>query len=375
MKLLFRIGGLALLVFLLCSQVSAAGIYLRITKDGLEGWTGTIDPNYNGNNAGSANIEFFQGSIPADPTATSGRYEPVYNWLSSSQTHQYENTTISGSSCYMRIWDGSPRTEGSYYGKSKAYKAAAGSQPALQYDVTSFKTDFLAAKPVNAPTIKSVSESNQRIGDTADVILKLSVSYTYDMGSPKIEATGYDMKYWIGSLADEPDDSDPNRVVSLAGTSFSLPDKDPASGKPFGSGTYYFKVRARNWFGAGPWSDTKEWTTLSGIIGGAVAFDFNLKPYQEDKIVVNSITVPSLSLSDGSVAYASELAAYINGKAGEGKIIVTAISRWDAEAGAPEGLSFNEDGSVSSGVDFTLTPGEGVQVFTTEELNITLQGQ
>lgn len=370
-------GGLALLVVALAAtQVLAAGIVLKIAQNGLQDFGGTaFDPTYTGpSTANTANVEFFTGSIPG-PLATTNRIAPGYTWLAGSLVHQYDDTSVNGGNVYIRSWSGSPRTQGSYYGKSSAYAAASGAQPALQYNVTTFKTDFLADAPKNAPTITSVAESNVRIGDTSEVVLKLTINYTYNQGSPKIEATGYDVKFWIGSES-EPADSDATRVYSTTGTSFSLPDKDAKTDKAFGAGTYYFKVRAKNWFGTGPWSATRTWVTLSGG-GGALSFTLDFFGAKDSLLIVNTVAVPSNTLTSpvsATVTTGKQLGDTINAAAGEK--IVRAVCYWDPTTGLSQAVLFDESGNLKSPDTISVKPGVGYQVYTTKDLKgIVFQGQ
>ncbi|MFA5114116.1 MAG: hypothetical protein WC529_07475 [Candidatus Margulisiibacteriota bacterium] len=320
-----------LLLPLLATQTLAAGIVLKIAENGLQGWTGTLNPDYTGGNADAANIEFFKGSIPG-PLETGGRFAPAYTWLPGAKTHQYDDTGVNGGSVYIRSWDGPARTQGSYYGKSAPYAAASGAQPALQYPVAPFKTDFLADKPKNAPIINAVAEANKRIGETPNVVLNLAVDYSYSLGMPKIEVTGYDLKYWIAPET-EPADNDANRVVSLGGTTFNLPANDPVTNAPFNSGTYYFKVRAKNWFGAGPWSVTKEWKTLSGAAGGpsTKTYDFNVV----SALGVNTFAVPFTTIATPDVTTVRKFVRQLNNTAGGN--VVALCGYWDNTAKALKG--------------------------------------
>jgi hypothetical protein len=354
-KRLVMMFGLALI---LSSQAFGAGIIMKIPFNGLDAWSGTLNPNYNGANVDAANVEFFAGSIPA-PNSTTGRITPNYTTFGT--THQYDKMDQNGGAVYIRSWDGAPRTQGSKYGKSAGMAAASGAQPANQYNVVKFKTDYLADKPVNAPVITGGSESNQRVGYTSSVILKLSIAFTYSEGSPKIEATGYDVKYWVDPET-EPSDTDVNRVASVSSGSFSLPDVDPKTTKAFDAGTYHFKVKAKNWYGAGPWSATKDWTTLAGGIGlgggGSVTYAL--------KAGINGIGLPvggtvNVSVNGGAVTAADTLQKLVTAIGG-----VTAISVWDATGQKLGGATFDGSGNVTfqtPGFDLNSAPVAGSALY------------
>jgi hypothetical protein len=374
----------AFLAVVLAAQAYGAGIVLKIPKDGLKDYNNAdMDPNYGASGyTGSTNIEFFTGSVPA-PNLTTGRFAPNYTWLPNAQIHQYDDTTINGGNVYMRIWDGAPRTQGSYYGKSPGYAAASGSTPAKQHDVASFKADFLADVPINAPTINraGISESNRRIGETTNVVLALSVPFSYDMGTPKVEATGFDFKFWKEEES-EPADDDTTRVVSLSGSPFNLPDQDAKNNnQPFGAGTYHFRVRAKNWYNGGPWSATENWTTLSGagVAGMPDSVTLNLLKKEGD-FGVNSIGITFATIYDGTgmqVSTLQDLVVAIN-NAGSG--YVSTIGYWDKETQTEVGFTFNDAGGVIDRINTDKNPneiglvkGEGYQVSVTEDKTVTLR--
>jgi len=377
-KLIVKMGvWLAIFAVGLAGAAFAKGVIIKIPD-------AVFSSTYNGPaSVDSANIEFFIGNPPASPVSTAGRTANFSYLLVGGDLHQNSYESLDGSSVKIRSWTGgAPRAQGSHYGISVSpFKASSGPAPAAQFTAVSadFAQDYLADAPVNAPSITSVSESNQRIGDTTDVILQLAVSFSYDVGSApnKIVASGYDLKYWIFP-EDEPADSDTDRVASVASTSWSLPATDPKTGGDFGAGTYYFKVRAKNDFGAGPWSTPIAWPTLSQVSGeGTAEFTFDLKQVSETKLVVNSITIPTLDLTKPlvvTVSKASDLKSVIDNAAGPDKSVVVAIYKWDPVAGQAVGIAFDAEGEMVEGSnDFDLVPGMGIQVYTTEELNITFK--
>ena len=372
-----------ILILLLAALSGAAfaeggGIVLNITKDAtLQKWNNSfMAPNV------ASNIEFFVGSIPAPNSAAGTLTMDNISDLGNIVAYDYSDDipggktpVINGKNIYIRSWDGAMRTRGSKYGKSQAYKASFDA-PAKQYDVSAFKTIYLADKPVNAPTITSITEANQRIGSTNDVVLNLTINYAYDEGSPRIEINGYDVKYWVAP-ENEPADTDPDRVVgrTKSETSFSLPATDPKTGKPFGSGTYYFKVRAKNWYDNGPWSDPPtKWVTLAGPVGGAIDIDLNAG--------VNSLGMPfsppfklEYAGKDYDIGKLSDLVSTLQAIGGKG--MVTAVAYWNESEKQIEGATYEngavKDPSANFNPDLPLEAGKGYQITTSKAINFKLK--
>jgi hypothetical protein len=148
-------------------------------------------------------------------------------------------------------------------------------------------------------------------------------------------------------------------------------------------GNYYVRAQAGNNFGPSGWGNPVPFKIPEGGAGGAASFTYNLEPPQGDKLIVNTITVPSLNLtrpSTATVAKASDLANVINAAAAPDKI-VAAIYKWesrdgDPKMGNPRGIVLDSAGKVvAGGDDFPLTAGEGIQVYTTKKFTITLEGK
>jgi len=360
-RLLLLVGGLVLAVFIVSGPAFGAGIILRTTTHTMVDHTGSgyITPGYTGaGDANTAHIEFFLGGAPVSPISTSGRTTNFS--LITSTTYNYKYDTLDGSTVVMRSWDGSPRTQHSHYGFSSGYAAASGPSPVAVYDVNAWTADWLADVPVNAPSFTSGSESNQRQGYTNNVLLSLSVSWSYSVGSApnKIVATGYDLKYWVDEVdGSEPSDSDTNRVVSTGGTSWSLPSTDPKTSQPFNGGHYHFKARAKNDFGNGPWSTTFDWTTLSGGVSGPETKTWVLTR-EASGLGVNTLAVPFKSFQSPSVTSPTlnDLVTFVNSN--EASNIVYSIGWWNPSIQAPEGFEIKYNSTTLN--DFTATGTSGL---------------
>lgn len=140
-------------------------------------------------------------------------------------------------------------------------------------------------------------------------------------------------------------------------------------------GTYQIRAQAVNQFGNGPWGTATTFTIPAGAGGtGGAVFNFNLLGVDASKLVINSIAIPSKTTASGAVGKASELKAVINTVAGEA--VVVAVSKWDPATGTSLTAAFDTSGTLIDGTaDFDLAPGEGVQVYTTKNVNLTLVGQ
>jgi hypothetical protein len=381
-------GWAVLIVCCFAGTSFGAGIVLKLDNSTLTNQGGSsFAPTYTGpGSAGTANIEFFPGGVPSDPTSTSGRNDSFSYTLLSGPIYQYDNLNINGGSVSIRSWSGTPRTQGSHYGISSGYAAASGASPALQYNVSTFQTIYLADVPTNKPTISSASESNQRIGSTSNVVLNLSISYSYSSGSSPnlIPASGYDVRYWKEPETESGTDADLQRIASTSGTSWSLPATDPKTGNPFGSGTYHFKVRAKNVFGAGPYSDVFNWTTLAGGAGGPETKSYVFLR-ETGGLGVNTFTVPYSTINNPSVSNLLQLIQSINTQAG--KNVVYTLGWWDSTTMKPAGYevkykstSLNDIDSITSTTGLqspdqvTIQRDKAYQVYVIETTSATFEG-
>jgi len=352
----FILGGM-LLIFS-CTGVFATGINVYFNDDSVR------DRNNNPLSAADyhnyeARLEFYHDTDPSDPRNSAGRLadaavRPLYSNVGGQ--HKYQLAELNGGTLYVRVWHGTvaPATPGNNYYGIASHGVASGATPPVDWTITSIRADHKADVPY-APTVGSVSESMVRTGDDLDLRLVVPVNYDNNpsAGDGIREAQSFTLAITY------PDGTTDTR----SGSSIALNDT-PA-------GTYRFRPTATNWYGSTV-GDEVAYTTLGGAVGGSV-FIFELKGSEADRLVVNSIAVPSNTLSDGTVGMASELAAYINARAG--RTVVTAVGHWDAAAAQAVGVTFGAEGQIASGADFGIVPGIGYQVYTTEDINITFSGQ
>jgi hypothetical protein len=354
---IFLILGVVMVGFFLLQAAAFAaggGIVLKITKDStLQKW----DDKFMAPNAGT-NLEFFAGSAPA-PNTGSGSFT-MDNVTDFGTKVQYDYSdvigsktpVINGKTITLRIWDGPMHKKGSHYGT--AGYAASKDAPAMQYDVNPFKTTYYAWEPKNAPTVTGATESNQRIGETQNIVLKLSWSYTYNSSTSDgtIPKTGYTVKFWKEGESEPGDTADGQRVFDVTGDSFSLPDEDALNNNaPFGAGTYYFQVRAKNWFGPGPWSDPPfEWTTLSGAggVAGPVTVTLNKKP---DGHGINTVAFPfaPAEVNGVEIKTLQQLIEAINTHAGAN--VIRTLGYWDSDKQIGVGWTFEDDGKIKNHIN------------------------
>lgn len=351
----FILGGV-LLVFL-GSAVFATGINVYFNDDSVRDKDNNPLSAANYHNY-KVRLEFYHNVDPADPRVSTSRLadavvQPLYSNVGGQ--HKYQLAELNGGALYVRVWKDSPSGDrrGNYYGVA-SHAVASGATPPVDWTITNIKTDHKADVPYK-PTIGSISESLQRVGEALQLRLVIPISYD----SSPAGGDGIRDAQSFSLAITYPDAT----TDTKSGSSITLSDT-PA-------GNYKFRPTATNWYGSTV-GDEVPYTTLGMAVGGST-FVFDLKKSEADKLVVNSIATPSKTLTDGSVAVASELAGYINAKAG--KTIVTAIGRWDAAAAQAVGVTFGTEGNIASGADFEIVPGIGYQVYTTEDISITLSGQ
>jgi len=144
-----------------------------------------------------------------------------------------------------------------------------------------------------------------------------------------------------------------------------------------GGTIYYFKAFAYN---AGTALDPTSAASIAGhqfsggvlsggrvVPGGSGSMTFPLKASATDKLIVNSITIPSglKEATGATVTNASQLINVINAKAGKSVVIV--VGKWDRTTGTALGWT-----PAGEGTDFLVTAGEGYQVFVNEDFTLTL---
>ena len=332
----------------------AGGIYVLFNDSAIKDQNGSVqsDGNYH---EYLPRLEFFANSAP-DPTVSTGRLASGGTYSHVSGQHKYMLPGMNGGTLIVRIWKNAPSGNrlGNYYGKT-SHGAASGTTLPYDWTIADLKTEYKADVPYK-PAIGSISEALQRVGNSLKLNLGVPISYNESGADGKREVTGLSLAITYPSGKQE----------TLSGQSASLSNTE--------AGTYKFKPAATNWYGT-TYGDEISYTTLGGGAGGAASFIFTLNPSIADKLIINSIAVPSVSLAQGPATKASELAAIINTKAEEK--VVAAVYRWDKTTGNPVGVAFDASGNImSGGEDFNLVPGEGIQVYTIKEVkDLVLQGQ
>jgi len=255
----------------------------------------------------------------------------------------------SGLTVILKAWNGTPGKD-SYYGFKPG--SSGGTKDTFRWDPASIQTEYKAAPPYK-PRISRFEETSTTYADGSKTASLKVVADPGSVTDGKREGSTYTWQMGVlgGQLS---------TVTGQTGSTLSL-----SSDKVVTGTTYTFKVCC-----SGPWGDS-DWESKDHAVSGSSgtpSFNFNLKPASETKLIVNCISVSSTS----NYTKASELANFIN-TAANAKI-VAAIYKFDTANAAPVPALFDTaTGAFVSGTDFLLTPGEGIQVYTTQELlNVNL---
>ena len=349
---------LVLVVMLFLAPLAyATGINVYIDQGAIKDKDGNVlaDGNYH---PYQSRLEFFHNSLPA-PNSSSGRLsiDLQTQYTVAGTRYKYQLSSLDGGTLHVRVWKDTPsgNHQGNYYGKT-SHGVAGGTTLPYDWFISDLRTLYKADVPYK-PTIGSITEAMVRVGD--DLELSLTIPVQYDENGPdgKREITGRSLEIVY------PDGSKETRD----GSSITL------NNAP--TGTYSFTPIATNWYGSTR-GDAVSYTTLAMVAGKPVAFQFDLLKSEADRLIVNPITIPGKDLTSPEVTtveWASQLATVINSAAG--KVIVSAVYKWDPATGSPVGINFDKDGKIVTGSDFAIVPGVGYQVYTTENINITFEGQ
>lgn len=302
---------------------------------------------------------------------------------------------------YLKAWGGSAPAEGLMYGYSRVVEvgdSAAMNDYPLASDVP-ITLNLKASKPTASPTVRVVSESLVReiVGGVPTKNLKVTLQTSASKGA----APDTEISSWATIASKKNTFDDTTATGNTGGQSATL------TGAYFVGGTrYYIKTTATNPFGSTS-SAILPYDTLSlegSSVGGvkvetiietrlltnevvrtvvvtnevtryltgeakAFGFKFNLYPIAQGKIIVNSIAIPSSTLTKPvamTVSRAADLANAIN--QGAKDKIVRAIYTFDPANNTAIGAVFDTNGSFLSGTNFDITPGIGYQVYLTKEV-------
>ncbi len=338
----------------------------------------------------SNNLQFFIGSIPS-PKSDTGALSPSKTDLPDYKNYYFGER----GALWIRTWSGTPSNaaadprKGMYYGKSniglrvadnaeEAINLPTPPAPASQYMVKSFRTDYLAAEP-HAPGFGPIGEALNRNG--SQYSLTLTIPVAYDLGSPKIEKSKNSpgSTYFRVQIRKDnesfPADDAPADNVHVFDTDGAI----YATGSNFTPGRYYFRARAYNWYGVGPWFEANPYDTLSAAAGGisAAAVDINLKK-NASGMGINSLGIPFAPFKIGSktnISTLSGLVAAIN--AVSGADTVTAVAYWDNAQDKILGSNVI-NGNFSAGTagfnkDLALKAGQGIQVSVSKDTSFKFE--
>jgi hypothetical protein len=267
---------------------------------------------------------------------------------------------------YVRIWEEDAKTNGSKYTNLHDWDNPTGgiANPSLTINYT--KIYDKPARPVIIEVVESITTP---LGVSGDVVVASGAS----SGSVTIKSQGTSHDSGLGVDVVQRQ-WEVNGAAGPSGTNLVL---DSAS-YPMDEGTTY-TVRVRYQGVNSQWSDySAPYTYVVGGgmagPGGPMSIVFNLLSAQTDKLVVNTIFIPSTNLTQPeitTVSVASDLARVVNNVAGAN--VVAAVSRWNRETGQPEVALFDADGNLISGSpDFSLSLSEAYQIYTSQDVDITL---
>ncbi len=350
-KLILILTGVMLLY---ATGALATGINVLIDNNGIKDKSGGAlsAGNYH---PYKDNLEFFRDSLPSPLVGGRLTVDTGTQFSQIGSAFKYQFPVYDGGTLYVRVWNGTPRTQGSYYGKT-SHAIASGTTLPYDFPITDLKTVYKADKPY-APTIGSINESIQRTGNSQALQLVVPVSYN-DTGSDGtvIEAQNFSI------LVKYPDGK----------TETKTGDKVTLNNIP--SGDYVFTPTAINWFGATSGTPVP-YSTLGG--GGALpVFTYYFyPPAATGNVVPTTMCINSLALTKPSataITKASDLCTVIN--TANSKKIVSAICKGNAADGTLSTAIFDANGSiVDRATDFDLKAGEPVQVYVTATGSVEIQ--
>lgn len=238
---------LAVILFL-TAQAGATGINTFFPANAIKNKDGGVlaDGNYH---PYQAKLELFYNALPA-PNSSAGRLtvDTATQYTLIGGQHKYQLASLDGGTLYVRVWNGTPATRGSYYGKA-SHGVASGTTLPYDWTISSLAADYKADVPY-APAIGAISESLRRTGTSYQLTLTVPISYNESGADGKREATGFSVEVVYPS----------GTVETRTGSSVTLTNT-PA-------GTYRFTPTATNWFGSTTGSPVS-YATLGA--GGGVA--------------------------------------------------------------------------------------------------------
>ncbi|MBU0573903.1 MAG: hypothetical protein KKH83_05450 [Candidatus Margulisbacteria bacterium] len=334
----------------------------------------------------------------------------VYQLLGSGASSFTEDSTVeNGQRYHYAIYaydaasDGAPTASHTFQqGRNYSTPAVTSGTPGVEPSVV---RNFVAltgpTEPLPALTLNWTNAPEDYYGGalifaTTDVTILWDITpYSFlqepDPGSNTPNRTNV---FLLGRFPPNPDTAPSNAITVTQINGANIDPETP----------YYFKAFAYNagtdadWdptnsdalnahlFSAGEIAGDRILPAGAGGVGGI--YSYNLRQYSSSHLAINSITVPAVenlaatvvlggvanpTLVSDSVTSAQALIGLVNEAAG--RPVVTVLSRWNAETGKGMGLTYNPAGNTYTGENFTLAPGEGYQIFVTEDVNLVLEAR
>ena len=295
-------------------------------------------PNPNNQNLLGAGTSYYIGTVGAQNTGVSavnnqpGEFDYNFNALIDPQPGQ----------AFVEVWSTSSPAQGAYYNWQTVSLKGPGQSPADL--LVSLSTSYKADVPYK-PIITKIDETSSTAYPSGTKNASLIVYSAQPNATDGIrEITGYSWKISPAPIGN------PNTSAA----NLTLTSDQVLSGE-----TYTFTATHKNWFGEAS-SDTVSYKIGSGGAGqGGATFAYSLKKSAAGKLVVNNISPPKQIKADA-------LVSAINSAKGSPTVI--AIYKW-----VPAGSTYTAyiPGEKTDD-NFSIDAGEGVQVYTTEDVNLQL---
>lgn len=327
----------------------------------------------NGKPVSGATVQVITGSdikIKKDPPYYSGALLGEYT-TNASGVAEFTLAVDSAAQVFLRAWDSSGPRQGGFYGNSGPYSIGLPKDTFRAEDST-ITLNLKADRP-STPSIKVVRESLVREPGTDS--LKLTLDLT---GSGGTEYNA-DVDVWQIQISNDKGYKD---IDAAKNKNVSSSQSPSFSGDYFTGGTsYYANVRTYNVFG---WSDLgylnpEPYVTFAGsatvftaittlesittLEASPITFNPTLYAPSAEKLVINMIAPPKDMQVD-------DLANIIRAAAKDDNVVIAITHSLPSASGKVFYESYLP-GRIQS-KSFTIKAGEGVQVFLTKQVDITL---
>jgi len=280
---------------------------------------------------------------------------------------------------YVRVWDtkNTPQRGDNYNHASVSVSAPPNPPVTLSVNLsTTFKAD---APP--APNVKENKDYSLAYTASGQYLPKFSLSIVKNKfpDTSNCEYTGYIIQVRKEDEAWGSQNIKEYRLDAAVTDTANIEETDPDSPYYIAGGKYVAHGAAYNHFDSSPWGPELPFTIPETTMGPATTFTFDLYGTKTDKLIVNTISIPSGDLFRPvdyvGVKKAPDLAKvinqYANATAGQDVFPVRAICWWDPVTGLPKRALFSDKGVWDpASDDLDIVPGVGYMVYL--EINAPL---